>query len=383
MSGIDHIFLYVILYGLFFVYDKYIQSGNTRTNIIKIYCIVAFVFVEGLRYGRGRDFFHYGDYYLNCIKNQDSHPTFQLFQEFVYFIDFTRDILPYGAIFIAISIIFIICFFKFGEIYHKSTVGFNIMGVLATQYIFEWTIRQGLSFALLLVSFFYICNSSKFKFLFFLLLGLSIHFGNIVFVLGIIGSYFMLNKRPIPLVISLPALLIGTFVADAVQFMPFIQNLVSSLDIEFLGDNYAHYVEESEKWFSSGSMMDNLRRGTLTTIITTVFYASTILIGYYNHRIFPKWTFVYNAFVVFLLLYVPFYLNEIIARILFPTTVLWFIPVSLALYNIPFKQAPYVLKYSYLALGAYLFAYYGRFVFLNPIGTYVWTALPIMDYLNK
>lgn len=382
MSGIDHIFFYIVLYVLFYKYDTYINTYHPKIDSLKKYCIFTFVFIEGLRYGRGRDYFHYGVDYLNCLKNSEGSSVFLYLQQIIFNFDFTKDYMPYGSFFIVLSIVFIVCYFKFGELFKGESVGFYLLGILATQYIFEWTIRQGLSFALILLSFYYIFNSRKYISLIFLLLGLSIHLGNVLFISSLLVAYFLLNKKPIPLKMSLPILLLGSFIADVTKIMPFIQNIVSNLDIGFLGDYYAHYAEENDKWFSAESTMKDMQRSLITTIITTIFYASTIIIGYYNHKEFRKWTFVYNIYVIVLLLYVPFYTIEIISRLLLPTTVLWFIPTSLSLYNIPFKSSPLVLRVSYISLFVYLMAYYGRFVFLNRFGTYVWNPLPMIEYFE-
>lgn len=207
------------------------------------------------------------------------------------------------------------------------------------------------------------------------------HYGNAFFLLLMFFCYFFLSNKPVSIKISLPLLVIVTFVLNADNFLPYVQILISSLNVNFLGEGFSHYVTNSSRWFSDASILEDMRRGLTTTIITTLFYASTIIIGYYNHKTSNKWTYIYNAYVLSLLIYVPFYLVELVSRIFFPATVLWFIPVALCLYNIPVRKSPFLLRCSYIVLILYLFAYYGRFVFFNPIGSYIWSQQPQSNYL--
>lgn len=375
--------LCTLLYMFFFMYDRslILKCASSTQKRLKNICIISFILIEGLRYGRGRDYFHYGNLYLH-YKTEGSHqPLYQLFQSILHEIDFTLSFLPYGALFIAISTLFIICFFKFGKLFEKHSKYFFILGILATQYIFEWTIRQGMSFALILVSLYFFENKSNKKALLFIVLGLCMHYGNIFYVLVISLCYYLFSQRPISLKISLPLLFFGTFLSDASSTLPYVQIFVSNLNLSFLGEGFSHYTTDINRWFSETSILEDMQRGILTTIITTLFYASIIIIGYYNHKKYNRWVYLYNACVISLLIYVPFYLIEIISRIVFPATVLWFIPVALCFHNIPYKQAPMFLRISYITLIIYLFAYYGRFVFFNPIGSYVWSQQPIINYL--
>ena len=225
MSSIDHILFYIFMYWIFIRYDKlsFVTQNKKRLRDTKFLCILSFVLVEGLRYGRGRDFFHYGRSYLQYARDEIAQPVYKFFQNLLYSIDFTTHFLPYGAIFLVISLVFILSIFKYESLFSGKAKYFCFFSLLATQYIFEWTIRQGLSFGLILVGLLFLENKLHVKALFFVALGLSFHYGNVFFVALIITFYYTYYRRPIPLFISLPLLIIVSYLVDAFNYMVYVQ----------------------------------------------------------------------------------------------------------------------------------------------------------------
>ena len=381
MSPIDNILLYSLLYFMFWYYDVLRQtssvSGNTK-KILKFSCLLSFIFVEGLRYGRGRDYFHYGDMYLRNTTDTEQ-PLFELLQNVVHYIDITIGFLPYGICYIVYALIFVCCLFKFSTLFYKTTSAFLLLAILATQYITEWTIRQGISFSFVLIALYFLERNKKKECVVNICIALGFHYANF-FLIGLIFiCKFLLNKTPVSLKLSIPCLLITTFILKSENSLPYIASIVSIFDLSFLGEGFSHYTN-SERWFSENGILVEMQRSLFTTILTTIFYISVFVVGYFYHLQNKKWIYIYNLYVISVLLYTPFYLVEILARILYPGTVFWFIPLSLSLHEKKKLMRNKYLLWALYCIILYLLTYYGRFVFMHPTASFIWSMKPTSFY---
>lgn len=381
MSQLDHIILVSIMYGCFFLFDKASYNGSCRANIRgwRFFAVVSFVFVEGLRYGRGRDYFHYGMSYLQKTGHVIGQPVYDFFQRILLNIDFTTTFLPYGLLFVVLSFVFIQSLFKYGSLFKGEVKYFYFFAILATQYLFEWTIRQGLSFSFIFLSLFYWEKLKKKKALILALFGLSLHYGNIFIVLLIVTCIFLFGKKTIPLKISIPVLFILSFLGGSLGYLTYVQYVVNSINLDFFGDSFATY-SNVDRWFSNDSALDALKKSFFKVAVTDAFYASTLILGSYAHKKNPKWIYVYNTYVISVCIYALVFTNEILNRFVTPGVALWFVPVSLAFYYTPYKNGSPLLKFACVFFVVYTIIHYGQFVFLCPTGSYVWSMQPIRNY---
>lgn len=366
---------------MFWYYD--VQNRATivpvKTKcILKVLCIFSFMLVEGLRYGRGRDYFHYGSMYLRNTTDTEQ-PIFEFLQNTLHHIDITTGILPYGICYIAYALIFILCLFKFSALFNNTTHIFLLLAILATQYITEWTIRQGVSFSFVLIALYFLEREKKCKCLANICIALGIHYANFFLVGLIFLCRLLLNKKPISLKVSIPCLFVCTFILKSENFLPYIASYVSSLDIAFLGEGFSHYTD-SNRWLSENGTLTEMQRGLFTTILTAIFNIAIFIVGHSYHSRDKKWVYIYNLYVVSTLLYTPFYLVEILARILYPGTVFWFVPLSLFLYTKQKVTWNKLVSCSWCCIILYLITYYGRFVFVNSTASFVWSMKPPSFY---
>ena len=72
----DYIFINVFLLGMFIDAGRNIATGNRQFPGM-LACIIFFSAIMGLRYGRGNDYFHYIDVFIN-----DLEPTQKFFTAF-------------------------------------------------------------------------------------------------------------------------------------------------------------------------------------------------------------------------------------------------------------------------------------------------------------
>lgn len=374
------------MFALAIIYDKqyrfcfYSRSAYVCSNILPLISVslaCVFIVTEGLRYGRGIDQIgNYGPFYLHCqtpdLWFQDMEQVFVWINQIVYKIDVTIGVLPFGLIFVAFAIIFWLCLWTLYKNYKPVTKFFLLFAILATNYITEWTIRQGvsMSFSLIVI---YCLNNKKIKLsVLFAILSISIHYGNVISILLLYTCYIFLNKKPLPIKITIPLFIFLSLFFT--KLLPYISDKISLLNLSFMGGNFQAYINNSSENFGTDAIQEEWKRGAIQQFLTSSFYCGIIIIGYYYHKIFTSknYAYIYNVFVIGILVVEPFHQMGNIARVFLLASVLWFIPVSLAIYKWNIIRSKIIVRLSGFFIFVYLFLYYGRYVLLNPTATYVW-----------
>ena len=372
MSNIDHIFLYVILYVSMITSDIVIRNKIDRKYqpLVLLFPILLYIIIEGCRYGRGVDYFGYGSRYIMGI--DVGQPIFDwLNGVFRSFDPLTLE--PYGLCFIFYAIVFISCLlFLYTKEFRYNTKFILFFACLSTLHITEWTIRQGVSFSFFLPAL-YCLNSKKIiPFATLCLIVLLIHYGNFILIVVVLFSYFILNKRPIPIGLSIPAILLSMYVLGNGAMLPYVESMISYLNLSALGGNFQGYVDNSEMWFSEDAMTDEWTRGAFTQLLTCMFYIGLFVVGYYYHSKRISYVYIYNASVIGIIFNEMFHLVGSLARTFVPIASLWFIPLSLFLYHRKIIAKRKLCNVALLLVFMYLILYYGRYVFMNPSANYVW-----------
>ena len=385
LSSVDHILLYCTIILLAYIYDRQCRvidnihySYNNDTSVVTLFLLgTIFVITEGLRYGRGGDQVgNYGPFYLHCLNakawGQQFETLFVWLNQAIYKIDPFRDALPYGIIFVVYALIFFICLYTYYKDKKKETKLFLVLAILATNYITEWTIRQGVSFSFILLGLHYL-EQKRWKWMIgAMVIAFSIHHGNILAIVLPVVFYYFLNDKVIPWKITVPLFIVMEYTMQVSVFQDFIHIIsgylnMSSSDVTLVGymqdDALAREAEESEAW----------NRGIVTQLMTVFFYSSVLIVGAEACKVKNKVTYIYNAFVVGIMILEPFRLAGSITRMFLVLSCLWFIPVAYAIYN--YKQINHnnkMVKWVFLLIICYLFSYYGRYVFLNAEANYIW-----------
>lgn len=384
MSNIDHILLYSFIILFAILYDKtYRSSPRNKYNpnkgalsIILFLLTFFFVFTEGLRYGRGVDQVGaYGPLYLHCMNDTiiELQFLFILINKAVYCIDFTRDVLPFGSIFITYALIFWLCLWRCYKEYRDETKFFLLFAILSTNYITEWTIRQGLSFSFILLAITYLDKRRWTQLGLCIAASFFIHVGNVftIFVLGI--CYFFIGNKPFPWTITLPLFIILEYTVQAANINGFMQNLITGFGINLSGNDHFSGYMNSDYTDREVEMASEWTRGAFQQFITVAFYSALIYVGYFVYKAKKNIVYIYNTFVIGIMLFEPFRLGGTFARFFLGASVLWFVPLSVSLY---YRNT--IVKYriwyniALCIIICYLVMYYGRYIFLNPNANYVW-----------
>lgn len=385
MSGLDHILLYCLMLFLAYFYDrlskensKFPQYNRNGISPLILFLLGAvFVVTEGLRYGRGVDQCgNYGPFYLHCMNAkawfQDFETLFIWINQFVYNIDPFRDVLKFGSIFVVYAIIFFVCLYAYYKDKKKETTLFLAIAILATNYITEWTIRQGVSFSFILLGLHYL-EQGKWKLMVgAMFVAFCIHHGNILAIVLPVLFYYFLNDKVIPWKITVPLFIVLEYTMQVSVFQNFIQSISGYLDLSSLGGNWGWYIQDNALAHEAEAAED-WTRGTFTQLMTVVFYSSLLILGAEACKQKIKTTYIYNAFVIGIMIFEPFRLAGSITRMFNVLSCLWFIPLAYALFNSKqlIKSSKFV-RWSFVGVALYIVSYYGRYIFMNTEANYVW-----------
>lgn len=384
MSPIDHILLYCFL---FWVADFWSKQPRSNTSVNKFLFVLFYVIVEGLRYGRGPDQIHvYGPEYLKCLSRsvlrENMEPLYMMILKSIRTIDPLVDTFPFGSIFIVYAFIFVLCLLKLHSYYKSYTKHFLLFALLATLFITEWPIRTGVGFSFMLPAIYFLsqCDLHRWKTdknfrwaILFLLIPPFIHKGDALGCVLILSFFLFCNHKVISWKVSLPLLLVLELSSAASGIMNSIFGYIQGFDIMSNSDDkMAHYLDTSTLENEIESSLDG-KRSVVTQILAIGYYSSMIIVGYIVTKAKRHSVWIYNLFICSMLIAEPFRLLGSLVRMFTPTSVLWFIPMSIAAYYYrEFKNNKFfVICYWFFV--AYLIMYYGRFVFLNPEARYVWS----------
>lgn len=385
MSGVDHILLYCTMLLLAYIYDRQCRvinniqfSSSKDTSAVTLFLLgTIFVITEGLRYGRGVDQCgNYGPFYLHCMNAkawfQEFETLFVWINQSVYKIDPFRDVLPFGIIFVVYALIFFICLYTYYKDKKKETKMFLVMAILATNYITEWTIRQGVSFSFILLGLHYL-EQKRWKWMLgAMIIAYSIHHGNILAIVLPVLFYYFLNDKVIPWKITVPLFVVLEYTMHVSVFQNFIHTISGYLDLSSLGGNFGKYMQNGALEHEA-EVSEDWARGAMTQLLTVLFYSSLLLVGAEVCKIKNKVAYLYNSFVVAIMIFEPFRLAGSITRMFNVLSCLWFIPIAYAIYNYKLinRNNKYV-KWAFLVIFCYLLGFYGRYIFFNVEANYTW-----------
>lgn len=384
MSSVEHILLYCSMFLLAVLYEKEYSAcvkpaerlkRNTSLPFLSLLLCAVYVFTEGLRYGRGVDQLgNYGPFYLHCtLKSaiEDRETLFVWLNQIVHSADLTIGVLPFGIIFIVFALIFWCCLWQFYKDYRKESKYFLLLAILATNYITEWTIRQGVSFSFILLALYFLERKKWKPLAICVIMASGIHHGNILSIIVLAICHISLKNKPIPWKLTIPLFVILEYFASMSVVAAYIQDIAYSLNVDTESGNLSHYMDANfmERELE---MTEQWHRGAFTQLITVLFYSSILYLGNVVTKIYSSKCYIYNAFVIGIMIFEPFRLAGSTSRAFLGLAVLWFVPLSMAFFIKSTTKTKKIYNLSLALSVAYILMYYGRYVFLNPEAKYVW-----------
>ena len=333
----DYLLLNALLLATFSICGYRVSRGSIYWANALI-CIVVYVFVLGSRYGRGNDYFHYlGIYYYGLNFEQ---------KLFTWFNDYLKSINTNPLfIFYYYAIPYIIGAMVFLYQYKKYAAYMFPLFLVATIFFEEYQIRQAVSF-----SFVYLCLYEMFRqenvsfihgttyrkyFLIplYLFIIYHVHTASFYLLLFIIFAYYSYHKI-IPLKISIPLYIIGSFVISSMHDLSFLNPIIDYFSTQH--ERFERYAENADKWFSAEGYNSIYTRNFIVKIFETIGHISLFvlsrkyILGCCNSRGIVCLT---NVFIIGSIFRQSFINLEILNRMGGNYAMFWFVPLSVVLYH--------------------------------------------------
>lgn len=370
MSNIDHIILYLILFGASFLWSKANSSNRKQLSII---FAALFIFVVGSRtWGPDYSWYHYKVDHPNDLRVKEDEIGFQWLNAVIRYIGLNGD----GAFYIY-AIILMIGTLSLINSYKENGKYMCLLAIPAFMFDTSVLIRQGVAFAFALISLYFLRKGKWIYALSFAFIAFNIH--KIIIVLFIFYFIcFLLSKKKIPIYIIIAIYTIATFIPQVIK----LDNFMQYLNFIQIGGKYDGYVNNSDKWFSQDANNAEWQQSTIALILSflydiSMFYVTNLYLKKQENKEIRTLFYLVAIGAIF---FRCFFLNELLRRIFKLLYIVYFIPVGYALSFLIRKEKDSLLKKEKTMLSIsicliliYLVLYWGRFVFANKDGIFLWT----------
>lgn len=370
MSSLDHIILYLFLFGVSFAWCK--AHSSNRKQLGAIFAVI-FIFIVGSRtWGADYTWYNYKVDHPNDFNVQEDEIGFQWLNAFIRFIGLNGDGAFYiYALILMIGIVSVIDSFKDNWRYMCL---FIIPAVLLET---SSHIRQGIAFSFALISYYFLRKDKKILAIIFAVVAFNIH--KIIIVLFFIGFIaFILAKKKIPVWIIIAAYTIATFIPQVLN----LDSMMRYLSVIQVDGKYGRYIENSERWFSEDASNIEWQQGIFALGLSYMYDVAMFLIVdlFLKKHEGREIRTLFYMFVIGAIFIRFFFLNELLRRIFTLPYIIYFIPIG---YSLSFLSAKIKivltkneLKVFIASVGIiilYYILYWGRFILLNKDCKFLWS----------
>ncbi len=344
----DYLLINLCLLLIFYISGRNISNGENYWKCATP-SIIAFSLAQGLRYGRGNDYFSYVRRFLFGLNDERSQPIYEFINDLLK----TMGVGGYSSFFFY-ALIFSVCFFVLLKRFVKYAEYLVPLFMVAFIALNEYQVRQALSFSFVFlfmnscldISNVYIRNKTlwlkRFNYHFILnllyagiyfLIASGIHKGNIPIML-IFLFFLIFTKFPFPYYITIPLVVFCSFFIEKFLNLDWFLPITSRLGDQ--DEFFASYTDNSDKWFSVEGMDDKYARDNIVQIFEAFGNSALLYFGYKylkdNNNEKKQYIPFYNFYIFGLLFLLSFRKLEIMQRIGNDIYDFWCIPLSLVLY---------------------------------------------------
>lgn len=376
MNAIDSVFIKFIflvisisLVFMFYTGGRLINNKKNKARVV-IICILSYALILGVRFLRGNDYLHYIDVY-----NYDLEYSEVIFTSFNHLLKFFC--VGEHWIFFYYSLVFIIGAFFLLREYKEYGKWIFPSFVIANVYLSEYYIRQAVGFSFVYVYVALLLNrhitlKKIFGLVILSILAYTFHSSCGLAICLITLIYFL--RKPIPMQYGIILFLFSSFLFSSIFDLSILNELIQAL--AGVNNKFYQYAQDSDRWFSQDAVVADAARKSLIKVFQTFGELSLISLGYIIVKKLNsfRFTFVYNIYVVGLILDQAFFQMEIMRRLFDPLYWFWFAPVSFVLY---YKN--YIIRcnkrYRFLYWGLFWFLYeYLKYLFMTParLNLFLW-----------
>lgn len=267
------VILIVCGYGI-----SYRKSNNF--NIYAGISLVAYSIIVGMRYGRGRDYFHY---YQDISTNMmapgctiDPEPLYKLWINTLYNLK-----VPPEVVFVFYSFLLLLSFLLVLKNDRKIACWALPVFYLITNTVAENAIRQCFALSFVILAYYFYQKNKLIGVLSSLIIAMNIHFSSIV----VLFLFIFFGYAPIKIKSSKYLIIIYLLMLFAWQASLFdsVTDLLTKYDVDFGKSSY--YIENSDRFLSSDSELTNHKASVVTLLMQAV---SSIMIIYYGVKLTSK-----------------------------------------------------------------------------------------------
>jgi len=327
-SLVQYIVLNLLLLLVFFLVGKNISKGGNYWKSA-VWAILFFTFISGSRFARGNDYMHYIDVYQWDLEAEQ--------YVFTWFNHVLKALSVQGYfIFYFYAFVFVSCMMVFLQPFKKYANVVFPLALMATLAFEEFQIRQAFGFSMVFLftyELMFAQHKKKTKLLLcalYFILCIGIHSGN-VFILLLIIFFYLLFRRPIPLVFSIPAYIIASYIISNIGDLGFLQPIMDFLNSGDSDSKISQYAGNADRWFSADAYDDIYTRNPIVKVFETLGNIALLYFGYKDIVKIKADTWLktfYNMFIVGTLLQKGFMNLEILNRMGGDIMIFWFIPLA-------------------------------------------------------
>jgi len=238
-------------------------------------------------------------------------------------------------------------------------------------------IRQGIAFGVSLIALGFMNRKNWWLFAFFSLVAFNIHKVSALLFAACFVLYFFRNKI-IPLQISIVVYCIAIVLPEYIEY-DHLRKLIGILPVE--GSKYQAYAEDISYWFSTQANRADWVQSLPALVLSALFDLSVMVLSYRYLKLIGNRSVAmyYNLFVLGAILTRVFFLNELLIRTFYQFYMFYFVPLGYCFYLYNIVDVPFVhrrINVTATCFGCtmlYLLLYWGRFIFLNGNGSFIWS----------
>lgn len=383
MSPVSHILVYTLLFTIFFVFCYKIKDIH-ETDFWKfaLIPILAYAFIEGSRYGRGVDWIWYKYRYEHIVPFDEPQKAFLGLMQLLNLLhfDYVGAFTVYAVLLIGGTFYFI------RNTFAKEGQWMFLFAIMAFTINAEGLIRQYVAQPFVFASIPLMLGRKWWQAGLVLLIGANIHTGVMMQIPLLVGSYLFAKKTldwkiwAVLLFVVYYLLPEGKFVDNAISILQAL-HLDSILGVD---SNLFHYIEDSDRWLGSESILEGSEQSIVTKTMQFLFEVSVIYVTSWSLKHKPNCLVlcIFNIVAVGFLTARIFHGYEIFTRLTQQLYIYWFVPAGYAFYvffyfkrnTVNVKMTKYNgLVFTLCCLAVYQIMYWSRYVFLQPNALFSWT----------
>lgn len=376
---LDYIIIYLILFLSFYSLGSIVGHLRRKNNTL-VYFFISLIYsiIEGVRYGRGVDYWGYNSLYDRINTTTDATSGQVLFDQLLLL--FKNLNIPFNGVLFLLSFLYIYSTLYLLKDYKKYFKYVLPLLLIFTVIESECFIRQfcSLSFANFALSFILKDNKNKkVRFLFFFIFTLIAYHIHSVSIIFLFISFITFHiKSPFHYKYTIPLYLVFSLSNNIIP-SNILSEVINSISISE-SNKFYNYIENSDKWFGYDSINTIYRQHWYTLLLDIFLNISVFYTGYKiikDKRISTpqSYIFFFNLYTIGAIMLRAFYEIELLRRVAF-NEFLWIFLVSGYILYLYFNNK---YRYNYLTITAIIISIYItlsaiRILFLTNLNNFIW-----------